>query len=53
MTITPTSGILRLVSNSQNFTQQLDNLLAWESVSDQKVEQAVTDIIAAVKKCSP
>jgi len=50
MTITPTSGILRLVSNSQNFTQQLDNLLAWESVSDQKVEQAVTDIIAAVKK---
>ena len=50
MTITPTSGLLRLVSNTPDFNQQLDQLLAWESVSDQKVEQSVADIIAAVRR---
>ena len=50
MTITPTSGLLRLVSNAPDFSQQLDQLLVWESVSDQKVEQSVADIIAAVRR---
>lgn len=43
-------AVLRLISNSPDFSLQLDQLLAWESVSDHQVEQAVGDIIASVRK---
>ena len=41
--------IKRLVSSQIDFNQQLDQMLAWESVSDQAVNQRVDEIIAAVR----
>jgi histidinol dehydrogenase len=43
------SIIARLDASSENFTQQLDKLLAWESVSDQRVATLVADILLDVK----
>jgi histidinol dehydrogenase len=40
----------RLDSGSADFRQRLDALLAWESVSDNAVNQSVSDIIAAVRR---
>ena len=34
--------------NAADFTERMDRLLAWESVSDSRVAQAVDEIIAAV-----
>lgn len=42
-------SVKRLVSSQADFSQQLDTLLAWESVSDTAVNQAVTDILHQVK----
>ncbi|MCL6268879.1 histidinol dehydrogenase [Sansalvadorimonas sp. 2012CJ34-2] len=39
----------RLVYGSETFKQQLDTLLAWESVSDANVQQVVTDIVERVR----
>jgi histidinol dehydrogenase len=41
--------ITRLSTTDSNFQQQLDGLLAWESVSDAKVFQTVTDILNDVR----
>ncbi len=43
-------NIKRLQTQQENFKQELDDLLAWESVSDQKVLKAVDDILANVKQ---
>lgn len=45
-----TAIINRLDTADKNFTQQLDALLAWESVSDAGVQQAVADIVARVRR---
>lgn len=42
-------SIKRLSSSQSDFAQQLDALLAWESVSDKRVNQVVEDVIAQVK----
>ncbi len=42
-------SVKRLVSSQADFSQQLDTLLAWESVSDTAVNEAVTDILHQVK----
>jgi len=42
-------NIKRLNSNDSNFQQQLDDLLAWESVSDTAVFNTVMEILDAVK----
>ena len=39
----------RLNSQDAGFQQQLDELLAWESVSDAKVQQTVREILADVR----
>jgi len=44
------SGMTRLSYQQEDFDQQLDELLAWESVSDSKVQQIVTDVLADVKQ---
>lgn len=41
--------IRQLSTLDQNFTEQLDQLLAWESVSDKAVNQAVDGIIEDVR----
>jgi histidinol dehydrogenase len=41
--------VTRLSSRQADFKQQLDQLLAWEAVSDVAVNQAVTDILHQVK----
>jgi len=41
--------ISRLKSSDNDFSQQLDQLLAWEEVSDSAVVKAVEEILAAVK----
>lgn len=41
--------VTRLSSRQADFKQQLDQLLAWEAVSDAAVNQAVTDILHQVK----
>lgn len=41
--------VTRLSSRQADFKQQLDQLLAWEAVSDTAVNQAVTDILHQVK----
>ena len=41
--------IKRLNSSDANFWQELDSLLAWESVSDQAVNDTVTGIIADIR----
>ncbi len=42
-------SIRRLNSVSENFNTQINDLLAWESVSDPHVAQTVADIIASVR----
>ncbi|GAA6153492.1 histidinol dehydrogenase [Pseudoteredinibacter isoporae] len=42
-------AIARLDANSADFDRALDTLLAWDSVSDPAVNQAVDDILTAVK----
>ena len=42
-------AVLRLLSSAADFSQQLDQLLAWESVSDSQVEQTVSTIIQQVR----
>lgn len=41
--------IARLDSRQADFNQRLDQLLAWESVSDTRVAEVVADILAQVK----
>jgi len=41
--------ITRLDSNSSDFWQQLDAMLAWESVSDDTVNNIVLEIIGAIR----
>ena len=41
--------IRKLNTADADFRQQLDALLAWESVSDQAVNQTVNDVIAAIR----
>ena len=41
--------IRKLSTMDPDFRERLDQLLAWESVSDQAVNQTVNDIIAAVR----
>ncbi|MBI3773821.1 MAG: histidinol dehydrogenase [Gammaproteobacteria bacterium] len=43
-------AIKRLNAQDQNFWQQLDALLAWDSVSDDAVANTVREIIANVRK---
>ncbi|MES2823370.1 MAG: histidinol dehydrogenase [Pseudomonadota bacterium] len=45
----PESFIARLDANQSNFTECLDQLLAWESVSDTRVAGVVDDILRSVK----
>ncbi|MBB1485708.1 histidinol dehydrogenase [Oceanospirillum sediminis] len=42
-------SITRLTTTQDNFNQQLDQLLAWEAVSDTSVNEAVNDILHQVK----
>lgn len=42
-------NIKRLNSNDKNFQQELEDLLAWESVSDSNVFNTVMEILNAVK----
>jgi histidinol dehydrogenase len=42
-------NIRRLQASDKGFRQQLDQLLAWDAVSDQAVVQAVDDILSAVR----
>lgn len=42
-------NIRRLDSQQADFAEQMDKLLAWESVSDTKVNQIVDEILARVK----
>ncbi|HEY9051529.1 MAG TPA: histidinol dehydrogenase [Gammaproteobacteria bacterium] len=44
------SDIRQLNAQDKNFWQQLDDLLAWESVSDDKVFNIVTEILGKVRK---
>jgi len=44
-----TIEIRRLDTSDNNFSSELETLLAWESVSDHQVQQIVTDILADVK----
>jgi histidinol dehydrogenase len=43
------SIITRLDTNQSDFNQRLDQLLAWESVSDTRVAEVVADILHQVK----
>lgn len=42
--------VARLSTGDADFAQRLDALLAWESVSDARVQQSVDEIIAAVRQ---
>jgi histidinol dehydrogenase len=42
--------IKRLNTAMPDFTQQLDDLLAWESVSDAAISKSVTEILAAIRQ---
>jgi len=44
-----TIEIRRLDTSDNNFSSELETLLAWESVSDNQVQKIVTDILADVK----
>jgi len=44
------SVINRLNSSDANFSQRLDQLLAWESVSNEAVNVAVAEIVASVRR---
>lgn len=48
--MTDNSMIARLDASEADFSAQLDELLAWDSVSDTKVADIVAEIIAAVKQ---
>lgn len=48
--MTDTAFIRRLNASDADFSQQLEQLLSWESVSDDSVNQRVLDIIAAVRQ---
>ena len=41
--------IARLSTNDADFASRLDALLAWESVSDDQVQQTVVEVIKAVR----
>ena len=43
------SIITRLDANQSDFSQALDKLLAWESVSDTRVAAVVDDVLHQVK----
>lgn len=43
------STVARLETSAVDFEQRLSGLLAFEATQDQRVEQAVTDILAAVR----
>ncbi|MCF6355941.1 MAG: histidinol dehydrogenase [Candidatus Polarisedimenticolaceae bacterium] len=43
------ADLQQLTTTSADFKQQLERLLAWESVSDQQVNQTVNDIIAQIR----
>jgi len=43
------ADIRQLSTSDNNFTQQLDQLLAWESVSNTSVNQTVSDVIADIR----
>ncbi len=43
------ADIQQLATTDTDFQQQLERLLAWESVSDQRVNQTVNDIIAEIR----
>lgn len=43
-------NIRRLAYNQADFSQQLDSLLSWESVSDEAVNQSVVNIISEIRK---
>ncbi|TVQ89850.1 MAG: histidinol dehydrogenase [Chromatiaceae bacterium] len=43
--------ITRLATTDPDFADRLEALLAWESVSDQAVQQTVDAIITAVRQC--
>ncbi len=45
-----TFDITQLDANQSDFEQQLDSLLAWESVSDHGVQTAVAEIVADVRQ---
>lgn len=42
-------NIRRLLYGQMDFSEQLDHLLAWETVSDQQVVSVVNDILVAVR----
>ncbi len=44
------SGIRRLDSSDASFAKEMDALLAWDGVSDDKVHGTVLDILAAVRR---
>ena len=44
-----TIEIRRLDTNANDFSSELETLLAWESVSDTKVQTIVTDILSDIK----
>ena len=48
--MTDNSMIARLDASQADFSTRLDELLAWDSVSDTKVADIVAEIIAAVKQ---
>lgn len=48
--MTDTAFIRRLNASDADFSQQLEQLLSWESVSDDSVNRRVLDIIAAVRQ---
>jgi len=44
-----TLKVKRIDANAENFSVELEQLLAWESVSDAKVNKIVDDILSDVK----
>ena len=44
------ADITKLDAAQADFNQQLEQLLAWETVSDQQINQTVNDILANVRK---
>ena len=42
-------SITRLNATSDNFSEQLDNILAWNEADDREIQQQVLDIITAVR----
>ena len=44
------ASIHRLSTTAPEFEQELNQLLAWESVNDHQLQQTVLDIISRVKQ---